>query len=210
MDLSTVNFIIALLATLLECQAKMPLFFPAASVYQITAALSVPVVLPPRKIFWDWGVQVNYELPSNPAKFYAAQIWEDQFARRAKRHLHNETQKYMPAAWTNMHPNDLTAGELYESIENMLVRYGFDETCLLRSVCELARHPFHDNEQNMLTALLTFTLTPSLHAAFAPSETIYRQIYEHAEQQGFLGADCAQLYAQCPVDFLSAISKLIN
>ncbi|TDG52206.1 hypothetical protein AWZ03_001487 [Drosophila navojoa] len=210
MDLSAVNFIFALLATLLECQAKIPLFFPAASVYQITAAVSVPVVLPPRKIFWDWGVQVNYEVPSNPAKFYAAEIWEDQFARRAKRHLHNETQKYMPAARTNMHPNDLTAGELYESIENMLVRYGFDETCLLRSVCELARHPFHDNEQNMLTALLTFTLTPSLHAAFAPSETIYRQIYERAEQQGFMGADCAQLYDQCSVDFLSAVSKIIH
>jgi len=34
-----------------------------------------------------------------------------------------------------------------------------DESCLLRSVCELARHPFKDIENNMLTALLTFTLT---------------------------------------------------
>lgn len=159
MDLYTVNFIFALLTTLFECQAKLSLFFPGASVYQITAALSVPIVLPPRKIFWDWGLQVNYALPSNPASFYAAAIWEDQFARRDRRHLHNETQKYMPVDLKDMHPNDLTAGELYESIENMLMRYGFDETCLLRSVCELARHPFHDDEQNMLTALLTFTLT---------------------------------------------------
>ncbi|XP_030572164.1 uncharacterized protein LOC115770867 [Drosophila novamexicana] len=212
MYLKSVRFIFGLVAALYLCQAsaKMSLFFPASSVYQVTAALSVPIVIPQRKLFWDWGLQMNYAMPSKPSSFYAAAIWPDEFARRDKRQLRNETQKYMPVDLNNMHPSDLTAGELYMSIENMLIRYGFDETCLLRSVCELARHPFHDEEQNMLTALLTFTLTPSLHAAFAPGETIYREIYEHAEQQGFMGADCAQLYRQCPVDFLSAISKLIH
>lgn len=53
-------------------------------------------------------------------------------------------------------------------------------------------------------------LSPSLHEAFGPSETLYQEIYEHAEQQGFLGADCALLYPECTVDFLSGISKLIS
>ncbi|KAH8414057.1 hypothetical protein KR222_003771 [Zaprionus bogoriensis] len=200
------------LAPVRECKAEMPLFFPASSVYQITAALSVPVVIPQRKLFWDWGIQMNYNMPSKPSSFYAASIWPDEFARRDRRQLRNETQKYLsgPLADHHMHPSDLTAGELYESLESMLSRYGFDESCLLRSVCELARHPFDEEHQNMLTALLTFTLTPSLHEAFAPGEKMYREVYEAAEQQGFLGADCSQLYPECAVDFLSGISKLIN
>ncbi|KAM8705709.1 hypothetical protein ACLKA7_010069 [Drosophila subpalustris] len=210
MSLRGVHFILALLLSLIGCYAKMPLFYPATSVYQITSALSVPIVIPERKIFWDWGVQMNYDMPAKPSSFYAATIWPDQFERRSKRQLRNETLKYMPAGLKNMHPNDLTAGELYESIENMLTRYGIDESCLLRAVCELARHPFDDGHQNMLTALLTFTLTPSLHEAFAHSETVYREIYEDAEQQGFIGGNCGQLYPECSVDILGGISKLIS
>ena len=37
--------------------------------------------------------------------------------------------------------------------------YGFHDTCLMRSVCELARHPFADDQQNILTEILTFILT---------------------------------------------------
>lgn len=154
-----VHYTVFLLVSLIGCHAKLPLFYPASSVLQITSALSVPVVIPQRKLFWDWGVQMNYEMPAKPSSFYAATIWPGQFERRIKRQLRNETQKYMPAGLRDMHPNDLTAGELYESIENMLTRYGIDESCLLRTVCELARHPFDDGHQNMLTALLTFTLT---------------------------------------------------
>ncbi|XP_062124799.1 uncharacterized protein LOC133837902 [Drosophila sulfurigaster albostrigata] len=213
MYLKRVQYIGALQVLLLivGCHGEIPLFFPASSVLQVTSSLSVPVVIPQRKLFWDWGLQMNYNLPAQPSSFYAASIWPDEFERRHKRQLRNETQKYMPTnGLTNMHPNDLTAGELYESIENMLTRYGIDESCLLQSVCELARHPFDDGHQNMLTALLTFTLTPSLHEAFAPSETVYREIYEEAEQQGFLGANCAKLYRECPVDILGGISKLIS
>lgn len=152
-------FVWALLSKVWVCQAKLPLFFPAASVYQVTASLSVPIVLPYRKLFWDWGLQMNYDVPSKPSSFYDATIWADEFARRDKRQLRNETQKYVNPMLGSLHPGDFTAGELYESVESMLTRYGFDESCLLRSVCELARHPFDDGHQNMLTALLTFTLT---------------------------------------------------
>ncbi|XP_017844908.1 uncharacterized protein LOC108601519 [Drosophila busckii] len=195
------------------CRADLPLFFPTSSVYQITACFSAPVVIPQRKLFWDWGMQMNYNLPFQPSSFYASKIWEDQFDRRhsrQQRQLQQQQQKYLPQASGDVHPSDLTAGELYESMEHMLTRYGFDESCLLRSVCELARHPFHEQQQNMLTALLSFTLTPSMHEAFGAHETLYREVYEQAEQQGFLGANCAQLYPHCAVDFLSAISKLIS
>ncbi|EDX14222.1 GD18294 [Drosophila simulans] len=213
MYLTGVHFTGALLSLwsiLRPIQAEFPLLFPASSVYQITSSLSVPVVIPDRKLFWDWGLQMNYALPAQPSSFYAATIWPDEFSRRGKRHLWNETAKYLPEGVSAMHPSDFTAGELYESLENMLIQYGFDESCLLRSVCELARHPFKDMENNMLTALLTFTLTPSLHEAFAPGENVYREVYEHAEEQGFLGMDCGHLYSNCPVDFLSGISSLLS
>ncbi|XP_016952318.1 uncharacterized protein LOC108026126 [Drosophila biarmipes] len=211
MNLPSVHFIGALLSLWsIRIGAEFPLLFPAASVYQVTSSLSVPVVIPDRKLFWDWGLQINYALPAQPSSFYAATIWQDEFSRRGRRHLRNETAKYLPEGVATIHPSDFTAAELYESLENMLVRYGFDESCLLRSVCELARHPFKDIEDNMLTALLTFTLTPSLHEAFAPGENLYREVYEQAEQHGFLGKDCGQLYSNCSVDFLSGISSLLS
>ncbi|XP_017046800.1 uncharacterized protein LOC108091926 [Drosophila ficusphila] len=211
MYLTSVRFIGVFLALRsIPIGAEFPLLFPASSVYQITSSLSVPVVIPDRKLFWDWGLQMNYNLPAQPSSFYNATIWADELSRRAKRELRNETAKYLPGGKTTMHPSDFTAGELYESLENMLIRYGFDESCLLRSVCELARHPFKDADNNMLTALLTFTLTPSLHEAFGPSENIYREVYEQAEQHGFLGKDCSHLYANCPMDFLSGISSLLS
>ncbi|XP_016944497.4 uncharacterized protein [Drosophila suzukii] len=211
MYLPSVHFIGVLLSLWnIPIRAEFPLLFPAASVYQVTSSLSVPVVIPDRKLFWDWGIQMNYALPAQPSSFYAATIWPDEFSRRGRRHLRNETAKYLPGGVSTIHPSDFTAGELYESLENMLVRYGFDESCLLRSVCELARHPFKDIENNMLTALLTFTLTPSLHEAFGPTENLYREVYEQAEQQGFLGKDCGHLYSNCSVDFLSGISSLLS
>ncbi|KAH8384169.1 hypothetical protein KR009_012336 [Drosophila setifemur] len=211
MYLNRVHLIGALLA-LGSCplRAEFPLLFPASSVYQVTSSLSVPVVIPDRKLFWDWGLQMNYAFASKPSSFYAATIWPDEFSRRGKRQLRNETAKYLPDGVSSMHPSDFSAGELYESLEHMLTRYGFDESCLLRSVCELARHPFEDTENNMLTALLTFTLTPSLHEAFAPGERTYREVYEEAERHGFLGGNCSLLYANCPVDFLNGISSLLS
>ncbi|XP_017091682.2 uncharacterized protein [Drosophila bipectinata] len=211
MCLKRVHFIGALLALWsFPASSEFPLLFPASSVYQVTSSLSVPVVIPDRKLFWDWGLQMNYAFPSQPSSFYAATIWPDEFSRRGKRHLRNETEKYLPGGVKSMHPNDFTAGELYESLENMLARYGFDESCLLRSVCELARHPFQDAESNMLTALLTFTLTPSMHEAFGPKERVYREAYEQAEQYGFMGNDCAGLYTNCPFEFLTGISSLLS
>ncbi|EDW83400.2 uncharacterized protein Dwil_GK22826 [Drosophila willistoni] len=213
MYLHEVHFICVLLWSFHSISAEWPLFFPASSVYQVTSSLSVPVVIPGRKLFWDWGLQMNYAFPAKPSAFYAATIWPDEFSRRQRRHLINETSKYTPSSSissSTMHPSDFTAGELYENLENMLTRYGFDESCLLRSVCELARHPFHNSEDNILTALLTFTLTPSLHEAFAPHENLYRQVYEQAEQQGFLDKDCEHIYSECQVDFLSGISKFLN
>lgn len=36
--------------------------------------------------------------------------------------------------------------------------YGYHANCLLLSICELAQHPFADDDVNELTKILTFVL----------------------------------------------------
>ena len=39
-------------------------------------------------------------------------------------------------------------------------RFGFDKSCLLKSICELARHPLHeDDEEHLLVEVLNFMMT---------------------------------------------------
>ncbi|KAL5274680.1 hypothetical protein ACFFRR_001015 [Megaselia abdita] len=131
------------------------LVFPRYSVMQITAAFSIPVELShERKFFFDWGFQQNYDLPWNSSSFYNIPIWpgfKDNKVRQRRDLKYEVSQE-------GVHPNDFTAGEFYEALESLLVSYGFHETCLLKSVCQLARHPFDENHNNVLNEILTFIL----------------------------------------------------
>ena len=92
---------------------------------QITAAVSVPVDLShDRKFFFDWGFQQNYDLPWNSSNFYNVPIWPGLKTDKFKRSLSNEVNydKYGNKG-DGIHPNDFSAGEFYEAIENLLVRF---------------------------------------------------------------------------------------
>ena len=78
---------------------------------------------------------MNYDLPFNVKQFYNAPIWPDKFDDRKRRAIeaqkqnsttvwHSDHLKYHNAnAHGNMkHSNDFTAGELYHSFENLLLR----------------------------------------------------------------------------------------
>ncbi|XP_075144828.1 uncharacterized protein LOC142219937 [Haematobia irritans] len=198
------------------------LLFPAASVLQITALVSAPIEIPGRKIYWDWGIQMNYDLPYNVEKLANLPIWGDRRRRELNELDKQQTignqswwqivDKYTNGAegvQTNKHPSDFTAGELYYDLENILTSYGYHETCLLRSVCELASHPFDETKENIITEILTFLLTPSLHEAFGDSETMYREAYETAERRGFLQHNCTQLYDECKEDLLTTLTNVV-
>ena len=80
-------------------------------------SVSVPVVdLPPdRKVFFDWGLQMNYDMPFNVSSFYMVPIWATNgTARMSKWHFLTDA----------VHRNDFTAKQLYEGLENMLERLG--------------------------------------------------------------------------------------
>ncbi|KAH8294179.1 hypothetical protein KR054_009221 [Drosophila jambulina] len=199
------------------------LLYPASTVLQLTSSISIPLDLPTRtKVFVDLGFQMNYNLPYTVSAFYNAPIWADELARRGKRHLkdngleaiqHQQQQqrKNQLELEDGMYPGDFTAGQLYSGLENMLETYGFHRTCLLRSVCELALHPFaQDHYYGMVTQVITFLLTPSQHEGFAEDEEHYRKQYERAEQIGFFGGQCHLSYPSCEIDIINLVTRLVR
>ncbi|XP_055920464.1 uncharacterized protein LOC129952065 [Eupeodes corollae] len=183
------------------------LLFPKLSVLQITMSISTPVFVPNQKMYFDWGFQMNYDLPANLSSFYSVPIWPGAFNKRLSRDIDHSKYQVLNEG---VHSNDFTAGELYIGFEDLLLSYGFHETCLLKSVCELAKHPFHDDEQNLITEIVTFILSPSMHQAFGKNEHVYKEAYEEAENQGFLNGNCDKLYPHCKQGFLEIISNIIT
>ncbi|XP_068156161.1 uncharacterized protein [Drosophila tropicalis] len=183
-----------------------------ATLLQLTSSLSMPLDLPVRtKVFADMGFQMNYNLPYDPASFYNATIWADELARRHKRQLDYGMPLPNDLLNEGIHPQDFTAGEMYAGLERLLPDYGFHRSCLLRSVCELALHPFAEGHKyNLITQIIVFLLTPSQHEGFSDREKLYRKRYERAEQIGFLGGDCQRSYPKCELDILSIITRLVR
>ncbi|XP_073820058.1 uncharacterized protein [Musca autumnalis] len=202
------------------------LLYPQSTSLGLVASVSVPVTeyLPERRILIDWCFQMSYDLPYQLSSFYNIPIWPGKHSpiKSRKRSIGTNISWPIENHWKaieklhnttsidySRHPSDFTAGELYQSIEELLISYGYDESCLLRSVCELAKHPFDDGDKqgNILTDIITFILTPSQHEGFDKSEILYRQAYEDAERSGFLGENCAHLYPKCETDLLTLFSN---
>ncbi|KAI9580242.1 hypothetical protein GQX74_000235 [Glossina fuscipes] len=129
------------------------LVYPPTTVYQMIGSISIPISGLPmnHKVFFDWGFQMNYQMPFNLSEFYMVPIWSTGASNVQKRHLHYQT--------------DFTVRELYEGLKDLLER-----SCLGRSICELARRPFDDNYKNILTDILTFLLTSSENSGLTAIE----------------------------------------
>ncbi|XP_067619952.1 uncharacterized protein [Eurosta solidaginis] len=216
--------VILVLYTLQVNKLQALIYPPSSTSLGLIHSVSYPVVeyLPDRSILIDWCFQMSYTLPGNVSQFYNIPIWPGiQNPKPGKRSAYdgNESpelqqylkwlEKYDRKIGENQHPMDLTAGELYRGIEDYLTSFGLHDTCLLRSVCELAQHPFDDKHQTILTELFTFVLTPSLHQGFSKHERTYQEAYEAAELHGFLGENCTALYVDCKRDLLSVVTKVI-
>ncbi|KRK04561.1 uncharacterized protein LOC26535924 [Drosophila yakuba] len=211
---SLTTYILVLILT----QQSESLLWPASSNLGLTLSVSTPIaeLYPERRILIDWCFAISYNYPYNLTEFYSIPIWPGFANYKAKRQVPqleltdgNFYAKYGHDMDSGMHPKDFSAGQLYGFLEDTLAGYGFHETCLLRSVCELAQHPFDDNHQHLLSDLVTFVLSPSQHEGFRDDEDVYRNAYELAEQDGFLGRDCLSLYSHCKHDLLQLMSQVI-
>jgi len=208
------------------------LMFPQYTVLQIVAAVSWPIVDPDRKAFVNVGFQFNYNMPYTASSFYNPMYWARDLSVDAQpqndtethdndNDIKNVTKRNIVDADTfdkTKYPSelnndmDISAGELYKSLETMLVDAGYHKTCLLKSVCEVSRHPFHieDGHEDLLAEILQFLLTPSIHQGFGKNENYMKERYEAAEDIGHIGGDCEMVYSDCTtslIDNLSYLSK---
>ncbi|KAL9887750.1 uncharacterized protein ACN2A1_009852 isoform 1-T1 [Glossina fuscipes fuscipes] len=192
---------------------------PASSSIAVIASVSVPIteLLPERSLFIDWCFQMSYDLPHSLSSFYNVPIWPSkQNSKHQKREssFRNQTlwspwEKYNMLTFTKRHPNDFTANELYQGIEDIMKSYGYHENCLLLSICELAQHPFADDDVNVLTNILTFVLSPSLHGRLDHPMQLNVELYEAAELNGLLGRNCREIYFQCNYNLFNSFTKVI-
>ncbi|CRL05446.1 CLUMA_CG018474, isoform A [Clunio marinus] len=106
---------------------------------------------------------------------------------------------------------DISAGLFYSGIRNSMAFAGYHEDCLIKCVCELAKHPLEHDHDNLINEVTHFILTPSRHQSFdSKFETEEKKIFEEAEKLGSSGADCDKLYGNCKVSPLDIISNFIN
>lgn len=111
---------------------------------KVVAAVSWPIVDPDRKAFVNIGFQFNYNMPFKPSSFYDPMYWRslgrsaasddtgvqnateihgaDAVKNVTKRYVADidafDTTKYHSALHNQL---DISAGELYKSLETMLV-----------------------------------------------------------------------------------------
>ncbi|KAJ6635894.1 hypothetical protein Bhyg_14480 [Pseudolycoriella hygida] len=214
-------FIFVLLTYLENSCTVRGLLFPQYTVMQIVAAVSWPIVDPDRKAFVNIGFQFNYGLPFTPASFYDPMYWgkralSDDAPKNGTDEAKNITKRNVDTFDMTKYPSelnnhmDISAGELYKSLETMLVEAGFHKTCLLKSVCEVSRHPFHldDEHEDLLAEILQFVLTPSMHQGFGANELHRKKKYEAAENIGRIGGDCEDYYTDCTTSLIDNLSYL--
>ncbi|XP_071057176.1 uncharacterized protein [Onthophagus taurus] len=125
---------------------KFLLLFPRYTVLQLTIGMSVPVILPNRTIVISPGIQNNFDLPYNLTNFQVVT-----YAR--------SNQGF-----------DISRDTMYGYIIGILENVGLNgEECLLRSICEVSRTPFHiEDQESVLERIAHHILTGLTPAMLVP------------------------------------------
>lgn len=74
----------------------------------------------------------------------------------------------------------------------------------------MAKHPLHVHQDDVLSELLEFFFTPSVHKLFDKNEENERIYYEDVEKRGRDGEDCAKVYPSCEESFLDHFTDIIE
>ncbi|XP_076237839.1 uncharacterized protein LOC143181348 [Calliopsis andreniformis] len=149
--------------------------FPEGSGMGIFFALGVPVDIPNKSVLFSLYFEANYALPGEWNSSYY--IDEPYFRKRS-----------------------LDRRLAYDVLVNKLESFGYSgEACLLKMICEVARHPLTNN--GVLGDILQILFTPSS----SRDEDLSRDIVEAEHME-----DCDNRYEKCPRSPLSAISYHIR
>jgi hypothetical protein len=212
---------------------KRKLVFLQFTVLQLTVALVSQIsYIPSHRVAVNTGFGISYGLPFSPKNFYHPAFWgrsssndsstlnkffnrliennndveEDEEEIQSTTEVSNESREF-----GKMAKRDLSAGEFYHGIKETLSIAGYHEECLLKCVCELAKHPLVEDEDNLMTELLHFVLTPSVHKGFdGDDESDMQKAFEDAERFGKIGGDCDLMYDNCEKSPLHKISNFVT
>lgn len=212
---------------------KRALFYPQFTVLQINVALVSQIsYITSHRVAINSGFAMSYGLPFKPSQFYDPIYWarsnknetsligaffnrmiessdddnEEEVTESATEAVENDRDYIMRIA-----KRDVSAGEFYHGIKEALSVAGYHEECLLKCVCELAKHPLVEDNDNLMAELLHFVLTPSVHKAFdGEDESDLQKAFEDAEMFGNIGGDCDLMYDKCETSPLHKISNFVE
>ncbi|XP_055527018.1 uncharacterized protein LOC129719650 [Wyeomyia smithii] len=193
------------------------LLFPSASIMQMSICTSSGTLLfvpkkvyPFRRMGVNIGFQANYPLPYRLQDFYKYPTWARSITDIIRGRFMPTEVVTARAVRKRRSNQPLSAGEIYRIVDEVLQYAGYDEDCIVKSVCELAHSPFHNVEEDLYAEILQFFLTPSEHQSFEPHERVMQKKYESAEKMGREGADCHLLYPKCRQSFLTSITDFME
>lgn len=114
---------------------------------------------PFRRLGVNIGIQFNFNLPYRLSDFYKLPYWSRALTDIVKgRYLPTEVTTAR-AARKRRSAKQLSAGDIYVALEEVLQLNGYDEDCVVKSVCELAHSPFHNVDEDFYAEILQFLLT---------------------------------------------------
>uniref|UniRef100_A0A182K734 Uncharacterized protein n=1 Tax=Anopheles christyi TaxID=43041 RepID=A0A182K734_9DIPT len=121
---------------------KRTLVFTSDSATGILIALSVPLLIPDRNIFLAYNFEANYGMPGKASDFTQGalkRVDNDQIEPGEGEEGGGEAKRSIRTA------AGFTRKKVYRMMELNLDRHGYDgKKCILRMICELAKHPVCD------------------------------------------------------------------
>ncbi|EDO63475.2 AGAP004006-PA [Anopheles gambiae str. PEST] len=189
----------------LQDRHKRTLVFTSDSATGILFALSVPLLIPDRNIFLAYNFEANYGMPGKASDFTQGvlkKVDNDQIHPEEGEAAEDKRSIRTTAAATTATAG-FTRKKVYRMIELNLNRHGYDgKKCILRMICELAKHPVRDGN-GIVGDLLQLVFTPSE----SYNEGLPGEFY-HAEKSG-KRENCAKYSRYCPKDPLETISLIL-
>ncbi|EAT39491.1 AAEL008711-PA [Aedes aegypti] len=163
----------------------------------ILAALSVPLIIPNRNIFFAYNFEMNYNMPTSSTDYTQGVLKRVESPDlNTKRDTGRRINESKPSA-------NFTRKKIYRTIEVNLNRLGLNgKRCLFRAICETADNPLYEHN-GILGDLIHILLTPS----HSKDEKLPAEFYR-AEKLG-ANHDCGKYHKHCPKSLLDIISVLI-
>lgn len=211
----------------LSRQKRKLMFSQYTSLSLTMAIVSQISYIPSHRVAVNTGFSISYNLPFKPSNFYippfwgrsdsnVTSLWNKYFNKiiesnnKAEENEETTDTSSDTKELSKKVKRDLSAGEFYHMIKETIEIAGYHQDCLLKSVCELAKHPLAEYKDNLMAELLHYILTPSVHNKFESDEKELKKVFEDAEKFGKIGGDCDLMYEECEISPLHKMSNFVT